>query len=906
MKKSLTIVIAVFLSLASFAQNRALLSKADSLFNAGEYEQSLLEAEQHEKQLEQSPSEKTTLIDCKNLIADNLVRLGRLEKASKKAQQSTAINNSLPSQPKAIECLNTTGYIHLVKGRNDLALDKFQQALSLPIAQNDHPLTALTYNNLALVYWNTGNTDLALEYHQKALDIRMKKFGETHELVAASLNNIGLIYSSDDPDKALEYYQKALTIYRKKYGDTHPKIAIAYNNIAIIYRAENKIFDALEMFDKVLAIYQEYYGEEHPNVAFAYSSIGQMYLDVDKELALSYMNKAIKIYEKSYGNKHPEVANTYNFIGNIYTNDGQFEQALTHYQKAIIANIPDFNDTDYLHHPSAKNSYSKYTLLTSLLYKAQSFERLHFDKTLRFKDLAESLEILELCDQLIEEIRHTTINESDKIALGSISSEVYEDAVRVSSALADISLKRKEYIKKAFYFSEKNKSAVLLEAISESEAKHFANIPDDLLEKERSLNSDIAFYEQKLAQGAMAKEEEQVLKDKLFELRKVYQVFTKSLETDFPEYFNLKYNVQVASIETLQNMLNEKTAFISYFQAERTGRMYVFNITKDNFELYDIKRLDHLSRNLTGMRNGLEFNVFEIFARESHEVFEQLMPFKVGKNTEKLIIIPDGRLGTIPFEALTMSKRRKEQTQFKQLDYLIKKVAISYDYSATLYLQSKKKSDTRSDNNSILLCAPVDFSATGMSLSALPGTKTEVEKINQIFTQKGFSTATYINESAKESILKSSELIKYKFLHFATHGIVNEIKPELSEIFLNPDKSSNEDGNLFSGEIYNLQINADLVCLSACQTGLGKVSKGEGIIGLTRALLYAGSNNLIVSLWKVADESTSQLMVDFYDILLSKDDADYSYSLRVAKLKLINSKEFDSPYYWAPFILIGK
>ncbi|MEQ8535039.1 MAG: CHAT domain-containing protein, partial [Imperialibacter sp.] len=145
---------------------------------------------------------------------------------------------------------------------------------------------------------------------------------------------------------------------------------------------------------------------------------------------------------------------------------------------------------------------------------------------------------------------------------------------------------------------------------------------------------------------------------------------------------------------------------------------------------------------------------------------------------------------------------------------------------------------------------------------------------------------------------------QYKFLHFATHGMVNEAKPELSRIFLSP--GNDEDGSLYSGEIYSLGINADLVNLSACETGLGKVTRGEGIIGLSRALMYAGAKNLIVSLWQVADASTASLMIEFYkQHLYHSDNNLFADDLRKAKLSLLNSENYKDPYYWAPFILVG-
>ncbi len=161
-----------------------------------------------------------------------------------------------------------------------------------------------------------------------------------------------------------------------------------------------------------------------------------------------------------------------------------------------------------------------------------------------------------------------------------------------------------------------------------------------------------------------------------------------------------------------------------------------------------------------------------------------------------------------------------------------------------------------------------------------------------------------LKKSASESNFKSTDLSDFKYIHFATHGLVNESKPELSRIFLSPDNS--DDGSLFSGEIYNLNMNVSLVTLSACETGLGKVEKGEGVMGLSRALMYAGAQNLIVSLWQVSDSSTADLMISFYgDLVYKSGQPNFSSALRKAKISLINSEKYSDPYYWAPFILVG-
>ena len=260
------------------------------------------------------------------------------------------------------------------------------------------------------------------------------------------------------------------------------------------------------------------------------------------------------------------------------------------------------------------------------------------------------------------------------------------------------------------------------------------------------------------------------------------------------------------------------------------------------------------------MRNRLYFK--RKFKETGQVLYKQLFPQKLSRQIKKLIIIPDGRMGTIPFEAL-LTKKIRPGMSVRDYPYLIKKTGVSYSYSATLFAQSKDHTPSSASSKDILLMAPVNFKR----LNNLPATEKEVKKINELFIQKQGKTQLYLKTEAQETQIKSKSLKNYRYVHLATHGVVNEEHPELSRVFLS--KGADNDGSLYFGEIFNLELNANLVTLSACETGLGKLSKGEGIIGLTRALLYAGAKSVLVSLWSVADESTSQLMIHFYRHILA-------------------------------------
>jgi len=404
---------------------------------------------------------------------------------------------------------------------------------------------------------------------------------------------------------------------------------------------------------------------------------------------------------------------------------------------------------------------------------------------------------------------------------------------------------------------------------------------------------------QQLSQRPDEKQEGK-LRDDAFRMNREYEAFIKNLEAQYPQYYNLKYNPASPSIPQLQSRIDGTTALISYFIDDRNEELYTFVITRNKYEVSAHPLSPDLDKYITGLRNGLYLNSPETHKRAAELLSGQLIPRRLPHLVSSLVIIPTGRLGIIPFETL-FYKSLKKDVVANDLPYLIKRYNIRYEFSASLIFQ--KKPPAGSPDKSIFLCAPINFNSA-LELSALPATESEVKDIAQLFTARNFKATTFAGSQSDELQTKSGKLKGYSYLHFATHGTVDENNPELSRIFLN-STSPEEDGILYAPEIYNLEMNAELVTLSACETGLGKISKGEGVIGLSRALVYAGARNVMVSFWSVADQSTAELMKAFYRILLSEDTPDFGKSLRKAKLELMDSGKYQSPYYWAPFVMIG-
>src|SRR5258706_4786 len=666
--------------------------KIDSLMASADYTSAL--------NLIRSQSSSPILI---NKEGEALMALGKLDEAE------NILSNIKDSDNQFINAITESnfGFLYLLKGRSDRALEKLQNASGefKVLGNGNTKEAARCLSNLSLLYWSTGKFNQAEENGIAALQLRQSIFGNESEEAAACLNDLGLVYGQTDPDKALTYYEQALAVYEKLHQKDHPKIAIAKTNIGLMYLKSELYGDAVNNFESAQSIWKKNYPDGHPNEALALANLGQTYkLMHDNKASLGYYEKALAIYKKSYGEKHPDIAAVYNQTGNIKLGENKFLDALTDFQSAICANSPSFSEKDVNKNPSVANFYNSKVLLYSLQLKVQALEGLHYGKTLKLSDLVLALKTLQSCDTLIDNIRHHSENESDKIELGALANEVYEDGVRIAFSISEMTVHPRAYKEMAFYFAEKSKSAVLQESIAE------------------------------------------------------------------------------------------------------------------NFE-----------RNCKGLTNSLLFSDFNTF--QSTQSLSKLLKPSLPLSIKKIIIIPSGRLGSLPFEALAYKK--VNVIDFKEVDFFVNHWAISYEFAAGLMLQKNKESKVGTGN--IFLCAPINFNEI-QNLNDLPGTEKEVNDIGNLFST---NSKISIRQEANEAVVKSKEVSNYNYIHFATHGIVDAADPALSRIFLN--SQGNEDGSLYCGEIYNLNMNADLVVLSACETGLGKISTGEGVIGLSRALVYAAA-----------------------------------------------------------------
>lgn len=882
----------LFLSVWPAAQAQPSLDEAQKIFDQADYENAyFLFQEASEKYIRDD--EAVPYVQCNLMMAECKILLGEPNEGRQIAENTLDyLSNYFPNQKLVIgQALTLQGRSYLNLGRNDLALEYLKKADNL-LGSPETLEKAACLSELGIAYWNNGNRELALQHLERGLTIRQKELSSTHPLIADSFNKLGLLYQQEDPLQALIYFNRAMKIYERNYGSDHPQVALVANNLAFANAYQGEFQEAYQQLDRVMDQLNEQYEGDHHRKAFMYSSIGRIQvLEKNYASALVSQAQALKMYIALFGPRHPEVANTYYLMGEIYTQMGQYREAVQHHHQAIYANLLDQSSTDVYDLPEIRDYFNADILLSSLEAKAIALEALHYNKTLNLKDLTGAIAAYEKCDELISVIRQIRQNERDKIRLGEIAKRVYESGIRLSLNLSNQSFRKKYYVEKAFQFAERSKSAVLLEAITETKAKSFAGIPQELIELEDSLKAEIAFFEQQLALGF----EQEKIKGLLFKYQSAYHDFIDRLEAEYPSYFELKYSQQMATVQELQTALGPETLLLSYFLGDST--LYTFCVSAQGIEAFSDPLDKDFRKHATGLRNAIKYRIEDAFVKSAKALHRQLIPEKLPMALS-LVILPDGIIGTLPFEAL-IHPDSEADALFKH-QFLLKEYAVAYDYSSTLFINRKEDKGLMAEK--ILLCAPIDFEQNEVQMTRLPGSEKEAREIKFFFNANGQADVA-LGADATEKLLKSDAIQEYKYLHFATHGQVNESKPELSRIFLKP--GGEEDGSLYAGEIYNLKINADLVTLSACETGLGKIAKGEGIVGLSRALQYAGANNLVVSLWQVADESTAQLMIKFYDRHLHSGYSGYSRELREAKLALLYSDQYAHPYYWAPFILVG-
>ena len=434
-----------------------------------------------------------------------------------------------------------------------------------------------------------------------------------------------------------------------------------------------------------------------------------------------------------------------------------------------------------------------------------------------------------------------------------------------------------------------------------------------------------------------------------------------------PRYKELTSTQPLTLAQVQQQVLDEGTVLLEYSLGVETSYLWV--VTKNAVSLFKLPgrdvinaQVDELRRQilpastarsileLTPEQRGLTIRPQSStpsasnFVTASHKLYKTILePAVVAFGTRRLLIVPDGALSFVPFDVLVTAPGGAD---YENLPYLTKTNETVHTPSASVVAALRRQNSSNAINPSapILLIADpifslgderaknltagpattaaarglfvtsavVDVSGSDKGIPAnfairrLPGTRDEADQIERTARNAGLRAEKWLDLDASESNANDRDLKPFRILHIATHGLLDAARPQFSGVVLSlVGNKEGQDGFLRTDEIFNLRLGSPLVMLSACQTGLGKEKRGEGVMGLTRAFMYAGAPLVGVSLWSVDDKPTADLMADFYKQLLSKDGAKPAAALRSARLNMIAGRKYSAPFYWAPFVLIG-
>ncbi|PYS35256.1 MAG: hypothetical protein DMF75_04165, partial [Acidobacteria bacterium] len=456
------------------------------------------------------------------------------------------------------------------------------------------------------------------------------------------------------------------------------------------------------------------------------------------------------------------------------------------------------------------------------------------------------------------------------------------------------------------------------------------------------------------------------LEKELDKLQTEFDEIENQIRAGSPRYAALTGAQPLTLAETQQKVLDDGTVLLEYSLGNDTS--YAFAVTQSGVSLFKLPPRSNIDKLATDFRAQLippklqrRIVGIDVVAEQQRGLglvegpSENLTAFVASSNAlyraavepasnsfgdKRLLVVADGALNYIPFEALV---RSTDGADYASLSYLIKSNEIVYAPSASVVAAIRQSGNKPSGKNLLAVADPIFSSddsrvkgkagvpapaearglglglesavndvageptaAGGLRLARLVGTRVEAEEIGKIAKSNGSQADLWIDLNASEDNLRSRDVTNYRIIHVATHGLLDAERPQFTGVVLSLVGNKDNDGFLRTDEIFNLRLGAPLVMLSACETGLGKEKRGEGVIGLTRAFMYAGAPTVGVSLWSVADKSTADLMADFYRRLLGPASSNSaSVAMRAAQLGLISGKKYSAPFYWAPFVIVG-
>ncbi len=849
--------------------------------------------------LHQAAGNRLAEAEILNQLSFAYDQTGEKQKALEVLNKALNLQTTAGDRARVAFTLGNIAAIYNSLGDYQKALDSYNQALTLQKAVQDRPGEAVTLNNIAKVYSSLGDIEQSIDSHNAALAI-FRAIGDRVQ-EGQTLDNIGYVYRlSGDYQKALDYYNQALAI-RRASGDFFRQIA-TLTGVIRTYESLKDYPKALEATNTALTIAQ---AQKSPFAeASALALMGRVYLaSGDYPKALDASNTALKTWQQL--GIRVAAASTLDNIGKTYNAQASYPSAIASYNEALAV----------------------WQSLGDKAGEAESLYNIAISERGR-NNFPQAQTQIKAAIAVVETLR-------TKIASKELRATYFASVQKYYEFYTDLLMQwhkkepRAGFNVEALQVSDRARARSLLEILTEANADIRKGVDPQLLAKERDLQTalDIAETQRVKVLSANHTPAQAAAVDKqVSELLKQYQDLQAQIRTTSPQYAALT-QPQALKVAQIQKLLEPDTVLLEYSLGEK--RSYLWAVTANSLTSYELppqQEIETLAKQyyqlVTDKRSGLSRQNLAIAATNLSNILLKPIAGEIGK--KRLVVVSDGALQYVPFAALpipnsdntpllveheivtlpsasTIDVLRRELMGRKPAP---KTVAIIADPVFTANDERVKvaTSTPPSDKNSLLQRSATQ---SGVSFSRLSGTRLEAVQILALVPPSETSQA--FDFKSDRAAVTSPNLSQYRIIHFATHGIFNSINPELSGVVLSlvDEKGAPQNGFLRLNDIFNLNLPAELVVLSACQTGLGERVRGEGVVGLTRGFMYAGSPRVVVSLWSVDDAATTELMTRFYTQMLKKG-LKPAAALRAAQLEMWKQDQWKSPYYWAAFGLQGE
>ncbi len=955
----LNISLLLFVSSFSIAQNiEADTLKAKSLLkNLPEDPQAQLEVLQEALAIYTRHALKEDIFYIKIQIEHAQVDKSIEEALAAREELLKAIQRELP-RGHHLEALayRLVGKAHNNNANFSMALNYFKTADSIYSALDPIPLEQHfnTLIDLVFTYRRIGDMQRYKGYLEIAEQYANKIQSSLKPKIQVALYKA--LFYVEEP-QALELADQAIRWSKEEYGALDPETFQAIALKGHIYYAQRASAKAVDQLKKLLALQVDYYGgEENLRVAETYLNIGAFYKDwyapkhLTKaewlkergqydDLSIEYQLKAAGIYERINDGRGMAASHLYRNLGYSYFyKKGNWQAAVQCFHKSLLAVLPNETEQDAMK-VIPFDGESTLCLDLVLAFRAQEGKLHIMDYMYRRDSMLEVLPLMEQTLKIMEDIAtaysrnladdaQSNAFEVRRMTL-SASIVLYDRAIELdpNAAFDELSLVHRHL--------ELNKNSMLLSNLQTDEASAAGLLNSAFVEEESTLKKEIDKHKKQLLELMRKQDSTAILdqKKKLLKAQSDYEVFIDKIEKEDPQYFELKYHQQIPNLKAIQELLDEETVIIEYFKDK--SKMMILQIAKDTafyrkirygdrrIKEETISRGDLFQQHFQGLRASLtdiarlksdSKQLFQDFCTHSHGLYQMLEidSFLHRKDIKHLIIIPTERLNYIPFEVLLRKAVQTDSINYRNLPYLFKDFKISYAYSTSLLYQNLKQqvngggrilafAASYEDGQNNAATRSGNLQQLRSSLSDLPGAKAEVQALQGLYVGQFL-----LGDAANEANFKTwTKKRPHAIVHLAMHGLLNQDYPFASSLAFTENGDSTEDNFVFAHELTQMQIQANLVVLSACETGYGKFEYGEGVASLARSFMFAGTPAMLMTLWEVNDYSTSKIMGYFYEFLYQ--GMDKAEALQQAKLKYLEeaSDKVTHPFFWAPFVQLG-